>query len=43
VLDAVVQSGANSINGINFDISDPQKANEEAARWPLTMPMEQAL
>ncbi len=42
VLDAVVKSGANSINGINFDISDPQKASEEARKLAIDNAKEQA-
>jgi len=32
VLDRVVRAGANQINGISFDIDDPQEAQDEALR-----------
>jgi uncharacterized protein YggE len=32
VLDAVVQDGANRVNGVSFDVADPQAATDEARR-----------
>lgn len=32
VLDAVVQDGANRVNGISFDVADPQAVTDEARR-----------
>ena len=32
VLDAVVQDGANRVNGVSFDLADPQAALDEARR-----------
>lgn len=32
VLDAVVQDGANRVNGVTFDVADPQATTDEARR-----------
>ncbi|WP_037283319.1 SIMPL domain-containing protein [Rubellimicrobium mesophilum] len=36
VLDAVVEDGANRVNGVSFDVADPQAATDEARRDAVT-------
>jgi len=42
ILDGVVRSGANAINGISFDVSDKEKATSEARRLAIENAKQQA-